>query len=487
MEIRRGGDRPFPANSETPTPSHNSFLACGCRCLDSRSVAAFTPESSKYSALAAPIMLVLVIALLVALAAIGAPALGLALSRRSRARALARAARELALLPLSPSGCFLAGKSVLVIANPFGGRGEGEQIVRLLLEPALARVGAKVECVVTQAADHGYSLARSHAGIGTSVDCIIVVGGDGMLHAVLNGLACRGDSASFTALRRRLVLALVPAGTSNGLASSRGWREASLAVRELMTSAEPRDVDLSCLEFRGSEGAETRRLVDVFMFSSCLILCLRAGLAGGDSPVLRSANSKIARVADWAIVGDHDELQERRLRWMVKPLREILAPASVILRRRVYSARLHMCLAQATPALTQADVGAFGTAAGLERSDVGDGWVALDGEFIMLSATHVAWGAHDVHISPGKAPTDGCVDLCIIPGHASRWQLVRLFLGMASGAQLTMPDVFQRYRVSAFRIEQLGAARGSVSVSGEAAPCTRVMDVRVLPGAVRML
>ncbi len=109
-----------------------------------------------------------------------------------------------------------ADARTLAVVNPAAGRGRGrrhtDELVRLLRE-----AGRRVEIVHTSEPGDGARLAREAADAGYAR--VVAVGGDGMVHDVVNGLL--GTSTA---------LAIVPLGSANDFAASLGmpeWREAA--------------------------------------------------------------------------------------------------------------------------------------------------------------------------------------------------------------------------------------------------------------------
>lgn len=90
---------------------------------------------------------------------------------------------------------------VRLIVNPIAGRGNSLYLAKRL-ENYLLTHGASIETVKTHQRGDATLAAAQH-----SVDCVVVVGGDGTVNEVANGL---GDSG--------IPMALLPAGTANAIA-----------------------------------------------------------------------------------------------------------------------------------------------------------------------------------------------------------------------------------------------------------------------------
>lgn len=99
------------------------------------------------------------------------------------------------------------GKEWFVIINPNAGRRKGEkdwnEISRLLTE-----AGLEYTCVYTDAPNHAVKLSRKYIEAGFRK--IIVVGGDGTLNEVINGIFTQRKYAP-----DEIIVAMIPVGTGN--------------------------------------------------------------------------------------------------------------------------------------------------------------------------------------------------------------------------------------------------------------------------------
>ena len=101
-------------------------------------------------------------------------------------------------------------KPIAAIYNPMAGRGND---VRSLINIRLELLDVKVEYFETKHKFHAYELARTLPF--QQYSALIVIGGDGTISEVVNGLFARRD-------RRTLPLGLVPNGASNDICLSLG-------------------------------------------------------------------------------------------------------------------------------------------------------------------------------------------------------------------------------------------------------------------------
>lgn len=118
--------------------------------------------------------------------------------------------------------------TVHVIANPVAGGGRGAVVARTLV-PALESAGLSASLFLTaQAGD-----ARAEAGRARA-DVFAVVGGDGTLNEVLNGLPARTDTH----------LAVLPVGTANVVARQLGMQPDAAFVAAAIAGGQAVPMDL---------------------------------------------------------------------------------------------------------------------------------------------------------------------------------------------------------------------------------------------------
>lgn len=127
-----------------------------------------------------------------------------------------------------------------MLANPRGGRSQGVRLidaVRPVLEAAPARVSVRV----SEYPGHARELVRD-IELGP-YDAVIVIGGDGTLHEVVNGMMARRDGSS-------IPIGLIPGGSGNSFAQDLGDVDAVGAARRIATAG-VRRVDLARVDMPG--------------------------------------------------------------------------------------------------------------------------------------------------------------------------------------------------------------------------------------------
>lgn len=127
----------------------------------------------------------------------------------------------------------MRSKRLLLIVNPRAGRREGRRVVGEIL-PILEAAGFQVVTQETTAAGHAGRLAAE--SLPERFGGVVVVGGDGTVHEVVNGLMKHPPE-------ERALLGVIPAGTGNSLMHDLGCLEPRAAARRLC-AARPGPLDL---------------------------------------------------------------------------------------------------------------------------------------------------------------------------------------------------------------------------------------------------
>lgn len=105
-------------------------------------------------------------------------------------------------------------KPIFIIVNPFSGEKKGTKLFENVVKPMLDSADVLYEVTETQRPGHATELAKQ-----LKLDewsAIATVSGDGLLHEVLQGLLTRNSWN----LASKIPLALLPAGSGNGLMKS---------------------------------------------------------------------------------------------------------------------------------------------------------------------------------------------------------------------------------------------------------------------------
>ncbi len=133
-----------------------------------------------------------------------------------------------------------AGHTVVVI-NPVAGGGRGYRLWRAV-RPHLERAGWELREVIAAARGAAWQIAEGAAG-DASCGRVVVVGGDGTVHEVINGmLRARPD--------RPPLLAVVPGGTANLLTYTLGIPDDPATVTRMFLDGRTRRIDLGWVQDR---------------------------------------------------------------------------------------------------------------------------------------------------------------------------------------------------------------------------------------------
>lgn len=99
-----------------------------------------------------------------------------------------------------------------LVVNPFGGKKHGLAILDCI-QPVFEAASIELEIIKTTHARHAYEIANTQSFSG--IEGLIVIGGDGTIHEVVNGMMDRADQLT-------VPLGLVPGGSGNSLITDLG-------------------------------------------------------------------------------------------------------------------------------------------------------------------------------------------------------------------------------------------------------------------------
>ena len=151
--------------------------------------------------------------------------------------------------------------SAFFIVNPASGNGRvGRDWARISRCIKDNYVGT-YDHAMTQYRGHASELARQAAAVGYGL--VVVLGGDGTINEVVNGIFPRPQHQS-----HEVTLGFLPLGKGNDFIRTLGMRgDLTLAVKAL-NIAETREVDVAKVECKGDVGASVRYFLNVADFGS---------------------------------------------------------------------------------------------------------------------------------------------------------------------------------------------------------------------------
>eukprot|EP01112_Ceratiomyxa_fruticulosa_P018178 TRINITY_DN5772_c0_g1_i1.p1 TRINITY_DN5772_c0_g1~~TRINITY_DN5772_c0_g1_i1.p1 ORF type:complete len:558 (-),score=127.63 TRINITY_DN5772_c0_g1_i1:87-1760(-) len=115
-------------------------------------------------------------------------------------------------------------RQLTVIINPYSGSGKAQKIFESIQDRFVETPGLDVSVITTTCKGHAYKMCTQISQL--DCDGIICVGGDGLIHEVINGLMARSDAA----IARHIPIGVIPAGSGNGFAHSIGAHTPEEAV-----------------------------------------------------------------------------------------------------------------------------------------------------------------------------------------------------------------------------------------------------------------
>ena len=327
----------------------------------------------------------------------------------------------------------IAPRRVQILLNPQSGKKKGRQIFEVV-RPLLEKSYLQFTVIETRHRGQAREIVREMDL--SAVDGLAIVGGDGTIHEVINGLTSRADweEAILTPI------GTIPAGTSNGLSKTlseiSGEPYDPISAAFAIAQGKVRSLDLAIAEQNG------RR------FSAFLSLA-------------------------WGLIADVD-IESDKMRFL-GPIRTDLYALMRIWNLRSYKGRFSFLPTppdtpqNPTPKTRHPRIGDvtadwdtdfLAPAANQENK-----WRAIEDEFILFWAMNVTWATYDIKAAPDAELSDGAMDVLVVRRGVSKLELLSALLKSAKGEHIFLPSV-EYYKVCSFRLEPL-TTRGILAVDGE--------------------
>ena len=319
---------------------------------------------------------------------------------------------------------------ILALVNPHGGSKTAPQVYANVFEPMCRTLGVTLELQLTTHAGHAINIARAAAESG-EIGLIVCFSGDGMVHEVIKGVVeAAGEGGRMTT-----PLAIMPCGTSNGLAMSLyGTVDPCECADKILTQCQARSGSLVSL-----------RSVD----------------ATTDGDVFDPTEHYDVMGVSQAVVGDANYICEDKLRWMNNlpfggAIKEGIAAVYLILLMRKYHVHIAMrCLPVSaeevashryrTPQNVQGVRPLRGPPHGASSDPNGE-WFEVEHGWTWCETSNISHIAKDCQTAPGSKPSDPHMDLLVSRGH-NRFQLAASFLRAEHGTHIH-DDWFQILKVA---------------------------------------
>ena len=318
-----------------------------------------------------------------------------------------------------------AAKRFTVFVNPVSGRGQAVATWKNLVEPMMIQAGIQVKLITTQHANHARDIMEDFDA--STCDCVMTIGGDGVLFEIINGLSSRskGDGE---ALLSSVPVAPVPGGTGNGLIKS---------------------ILFEC-------GQELSVINAVFMALKGTTEVIDLSLVQTRSHTYRSF-----LLLGWGLISDIDLLSES-MRYLGE-LRLYLAAVYFVIKKRFYRGRLSMFTGDSNGL----NVGVQ-CPISLPSFDkvipAGNGWEVIDASFLFVWVVQTSHVTATMYSGPGVTSDDGMFTVYVVTD-MSRCEILQLLLAMDTGGHVKHPKV-KTFKCTAYRIEPFtDAGRNSNSNS----------------------
>eukprot|EP00536_Pseudo-nitzschia_multiseries_P003328 jgi/Psemu1/252532/estExt_Genewise1Plus.C_510017 len=303
---------------------------------------------------------------------------------------------------------------LLVIVNPYSGKKTGVQVYETILLPMLEQAGISHDCLVTTHSRHAEERMKKQSSKSDFKDIsayngIVLVGGDGIIHEVMQGINGRSDRDE---ILKKIKLGAIGAGTSNGFSASLAHAskenhsplDSAFMIAKGMTSW----IDLSRYE------TKSMSYMSFLTFS-------------------------------WAMIADID-IESECIRWAGFLRMDIWGVVRVLFLRK-YRARFSYLPPteekknQKLPPLEQS------------LTDC-EGWVTCEDEFIVFWVSQVTHAGEQMFHAPPCKLIDGIFHIMIVRGNVSRLRLACILLSMEHGGHYGMNGV-EFVKCSAYRLQPI--------------------------------
>ena len=206
----------------------------------------------------------------------------------------------------------------LIIANPAAQSGAAREVAeRLQRFLSLTGAGTRFTLVWTERPGHAAELARGATGF----DTVLALGGDGVIHEVVNGLMALADDA-------RPALAILPVGSGNDFAQTLGIRDFSGRDFSALLRCRRRTLDMGRIRSWNPAGGtgepaiqyfdETLSVgVDAAIGLGTASLRKKTGLTGAALYTLSGLEQFILRYRDFPMKASFDGAPAERFRAIV--------------------------------------------------------------------------------------------------------------------------------------------------------------------------
>ncbi|KAJ1820973.1 Sphingosine kinase 1 [Coemansia sp. RSA 2671] len=374
---------------------------------------------------------------------------------------------------------------ILVFLNPTSGRRKGQKLFDSVVKPIFEIGSTPYTLIVTESASHAANFIE-HEDL-SAYSCVAAMGGDGILHDILNGFLRRNDWPKF----KPLPLAAIPAGTGNGLAKSLDclWPEqAAVAIvkaqsrpLDIMSAALASglteycflsmtwgliaDIDIESERMRWAGPARldlygTIRLMSLRYYGGRLHYLpaidqdLKAGESGAESQhALDNHDFTLNNATSYSVTN----LVNRANQGLDDPW-GLPAPSfsSPLVRRdspKLQPTRSSLS-PNVQPAVTLHPTLTAGIQLPITEGSLPPRWKTVEGPFAQVIATNVPWLSASFLACQRARISDGTIDL-VYSGAVSKWQILP-YISSSTRDNFMNKDGIEHAKVRAFILEPTG-------------------------------
>ena len=136
-------------------------------------------------------------------------------------------------------------RKIFLVYNPFSGKKKGEKVFKQIL-PIFEDAGISVIHKATEYSRHAVDIMKNEDL--HFVDAIVVLGGDGTLNEVINGILERNDNYVLQPL------GIIPCGTGNAFATDLGFNRDPIKAVKAIINGDILKVDCGLVNFKNLNG-----------------------------------------------------------------------------------------------------------------------------------------------------------------------------------------------------------------------------------------
>ncbi|GKY91331.1 hypothetical protein MPSEU_000105300 [Mayamaea pseudoterrestris] len=320
-----------------------------------------------------------------------------------------------------PKATTSKNSKVLILANPKSGpKRNGQVVAETQVQPMLEQAGLECIVVVLEHADHAIQLASDKATITyggaerrlSDYSALVIVGGDGTVHQVLQGLYEMSDDKKDSATTPQLTIGVVGCGTANGFVTS------------LLHEAKER----------------------YGIIESILPIC-KGETSKVDLSRYTTSNQSYTSFLTftWAMVADID-IDSELIHFLGEVRFDIWGVLRILWLRR-YKARFSFLKPKKEVSTESIVMPAL-------SDPVPSDWETIEDDFILFWASHVSHASMSNHQSPNSRLDDGVFQIFFIRSGVSKFRLIQTMLGLQAGTHVNVPGV-EFIECVAYRLEPI--------------------------------